>query len=362
MTVLAWTYLPRGMFALRLEAPGRAKVRLKFRMPRGWALAASVPLLAGCERVQSALDPSGSGARAIYGVWQLFFWTCTAVFIVVAAGLGWALLRSRAGGVLAAPRMPPNSSTERRLDLALQIGVGLTVAILLAFTAASYSVGTTLFYSPDSPVEVELTGHRWWWEVRYAGSGFATANEIYVPVGKPVRITLRADDVIHSFWVPNLHGKMDLIPGQTNHLVFTAEEPGIYRGQCAEFCGQQHAFMALYVVAAPAQGFARWREQQDRPAPEPANDAQQRGRDVFADNCAACHTIRGFKEEGKLAPDLTHVASRISLGAGRLPNSRGNRAGWIVDAPRLKPHVYMPSFPLQPSDLQALLDYFDTLR
>jgi cytochrome c oxidase subunit II len=341
--------------------PDRLKLR-GFTAPVRAAAAGVGALLAGCERVQSALDPSGSGAKAIYGVWQLFFWTCTAVFLVVIAGLAWALLRSRSTDTPAAPRMPPNPSTERRLDFALQIGIGLTVAILLAFTAASYSVGTTLFYSPESPLDVELTGHRWWWEARYPGSAFATANEIHVPVGKPVRITLRADDVIHSFWVPNLHGKMDLIPGQTNHLVFTAEDPGIYRGQCAEFCGQQHAFMALYVVAGPDRDFERWRQQQDRPAPEPANDAQKHGRVVFADNCAACHTIRGFKEEGKLGPDLTHVASRISIGAGRLPNSRGNRAGWIVDPQRLKPHVYMPSFPLQPSDLQALLDYFDTLR
>jgi len=311
--------------------------------------------------MQSALDPSGSGADAIYGIWHLFFWTCAGVFIVVMAGLSGALLRRRTGSLSSAPEMPPPPA-ERRLDRLLQAAVALTATILAIFTLASYSVGTTLFHSPDNAVEVELVGHRWWWEVRYAGSGFATANEIRVPVGKEVRVTLRSDDVIHSFWVPNLHGKMDLVPGQTNQLVFTADRPGTYRGQCAEFCGQQHAFMALYVLAAPEQEIGRWRERQSRPAAEPASDSEKRGRQVFADNCAVCHAIRGFKEEGKIGPDLTHVVSRLSIGAGRLPNSRGNRAGWITDAPTLKPGVYMPRFALPPEDLQALLDYIDKLQ
>jgi cytochrome c oxidase subunit 2 len=319
-------------------------------------------LLSSCSGFQSSLDPSGSGARAIHTVWQLFFWTCAAVFLVVVVGLIGAMLRGRHLPADPPPQMWPEPARERRLDRLLQVGIAISVAILLVFTLASYSVGTTLFYSPENALDVELTGHRWWWEVRYPGSGFATANEIHVPVGTPVRLTLRSEDVIHSFWVPNLHGKMDLIPGQTNRLVLTAERAGIYRGQCAEFCGQQHAFMALYVVAASEPEISRWRERENRPATEPATDVAKHGRQIFADNCAVCHTIRGFKDEGKLAPDLTHVASRLSIGAGRLPNSRGNRAGWIVDAPGLKPHVYMPSFPLPPDDLQALLDYLDTLR
>jgi cytochrome c oxidase subunit II len=333
------------------------------RAPAGKAVSAlGYLLLAGCSGAQSALDPSGSGARAIYWVWLLFFCTGTGVLAVVMAGFAGALLRRRYASADAPPTMPPAPATERRLDRLLQAAVALTVAILLMFTAASYSVGTTLFYAPRNPVEIELTGHRWWWEVRYLGSDLASANEIHVPLGKPVRLTLRSDDVIHSFWAPNLHGKMDLIPGQTNHLVFTAERAGVYRGQCAEFCGQQHAFMALYVVAAPEAEFRRWRERQERPAAEPTNDTEKHGRQVFADKCAVCHAIRGFKEEGTVGPDLTHVAGRLSIGAGRLPNTRAARAGWIVDAPQLKPNVYMPSFRLPSEDLQALLGYIDTLR
>lgn len=168
--------------------------------------------------------------------------------------------------------------------------------------------------------------------------------------------------MIHSLWMPNLHGKMDLVPGQTNRLVFAADRPGRWRGQCAEFCGLQHAFMALDVVASPPEEYRRWLAREARPAPEPNTDIEQRGRQLFAENCAVCHTIRGFRQDGKAGPDLTHPASRMSLGAGRLPNSRGGRGGWIVDAPTLKPGIHMPNFRLKSEDLQALLAYLDRLE
>jgi cytochrome c oxidase subunit 2 len=194
-------------------------------------------------------------------------------------------------------------------------------------------------------------------------SSFSTANEIHIPVGQPVELTLRSVDVIHSFWVPNLHGKKDLIPGQVNTLVLQADRPGIFRGQCAEFCGLQHANMALYVVAEPPDEFARWQERQRRPAPEPATDAARRGRDVFmASSCVLCHKIGGTMAGGVAGPDLTHVASRLSLAAGTLPNTRGHRAGWIVDPQMHKPGNNMPPNLLSPGDLQALLSYLDTLR
>jgi cytochrome c oxidase subunit 2 len=192
---------------------------------------------------------------------------------------------------------------------------------------------------------------------------FSTANEIHIPVGRPVELTLRSIDVIHSFWVPNLHGKKDLIPGQVNTLLLQADRAGVFRGQCAEFCGLQHANMALHVVAEPQEQFAKWQAQQRRPAPEPANDAQRRGREVFmASSCVLCHKIGGTMAGGVTGPDLTHVASRLSLAAGTLPNTRGHLAGWIVDPQMHKPGNNMPPNLLSPGDLQALLSYLDTLR
>jgi cytochrome c oxidase subunit 2 len=323
--------------------------------------------LGGCHGAQSALQPGGSGAAAIYQLWVLFFWVCAGVFVVVMAALVAALSRRRATSQpLTVPALDQDTPAERRLTSLLTIGTGITAAILVVFTVTSYAVGTKLFAAAENALDVELIGHRWWWEVRYpasvAGQTVTAANEIHIPAGRQVRVTLQADDVIHSLWVPNLHGKMDLIPGQTNRLVLAADHPGTFRGQCAEFCGLQHAFMALYAVAAAPDEFHRWLDHEKRSAPEPATDADKHGRDVFAENCAVCHPIRGFREDGKIGPDLTHVATRIDIGAGRLPNSRGNRAGWISDAPSLKPGVYMPPFRLQPDDLQALLGYLDTLR
>jgi cytochrome c oxidase subunit 2 len=170
-------------------------------------------------------------------------------------------------------------------------------------------------------------------------------------------------DVIHSFWVPNLHGKKDMIPGQVNTFWLQADRPGVFRGQCAEFCGFQHANMALYVVAEPEDQFARWQAQQRQPAPEPATDAQRKGRDVFmASSCVLCHAVAGTSAGGVTGPNLTHVASRLSLAAGTLPNTRGHLAGWIVDPQLQKPGNNMPPNLLSPHELQALLSYLETLR
>jgi cytochrome c oxidase subunit II len=176
-------------------------------------------------------------------------------------------------------------------------------------------------------------------------------------------LTLRSVDVIHSFWVPNLQGKKDLIPGRVNTLYLQADRPGVFRGQCAEFCGLQHAHMALHVVAESEDDFAHWQEQQRRAAPEPATEEQRRGRDVFLSNsCVLCHAINGTSAGGVTGPNLTHVASRISLAAGTLPNTRGHLAGWIVDPQLRKPGNNMPPNLLRGNDLQSLLSYLETLR
>jgi cytochrome c oxidase subunit 2 len=334
----------------------------------GAASGVAVSLLDGCTGMQSALDPAGRGAEAIGGIWWLFFWVCVAVTVLVGAGLAWALLHRLHAPLPVAPAAHPDPAGERRIGRVVGVATAVTVAVLVALTAATFSVAHALFAeNGDGAYTIELTGHQWWWEVRYLAAqpsdSFVTANEIHVPVGETVRLVLRSNDVIHSFWVPNLHGKKDLIPGQVNIFYLTADRPGTYRGQCAEFCGAQHAFMALYVVAEPKPQFARWLEHQRESAREPTTDEQKRGQQVFLGGpCAMCHAVQGTPAGALTGPDLTHVASRLSIGAGRLPNTRGHRAGWILDAQTQKPGNLMPPIVLAPNDLQALLSYIDILE
>jgi cytochrome c oxidase subunit 2 len=308
-------------------------------------------------------------AQAIHGVWRLLFWVCAAVFVLVLAALLWATLRRRGGFTeYTAPEIHLDWGTERRMSRVVGTALAATIFVLIAFTLSSYSVGRSLFsYAGDGIVSVEVIGHQWWWEVRYQdavpSNSFITANEIHIPVGETVKITLRSDDVIHSFWVPNLHGKKDLVPGQRNIFYVAADRAGTFRGQCAEFCGLQHAHMALYVVAEPKDEFAKWQEKQRQPAEEPQTDEQKRGQQVFlAGPCAMCHAIQGTTAGATMGPNLTHLVSRRSIGAGRLPNTRGHRAGWIVDPQTQKPGINMPPIILPPDDLQALLSYLDMLQ
>jgi cytochrome c oxidase subunit II len=214
---------------------------------------------------------------------------------------------------------------------------------------------------------VKITGSQWWWEIEYVDSAssrrLVTANELHIPVGAPIRIELAARDVIHSFWVPRLHGKLDMVPGHRNVMWLRADSAGVYRGQCAEFCGHQHAKMALTVVAEPREAFDAWLNHQLQPAPPPATTDQIRGREVFeSSTCLMCHTIRGTSAAASTGPDLTHLASRGTIAAGTLPNTRGNLGGWITDPHSIKPGVKMPANSLSPDDLHALLSYLESLR
>jgi len=227
---------------------------------------------------------------------------------------------------------------------------------------------------------VQVIGYQWWWEIRYPNFGnFATANEIHVPVGRPIRLVLETKDVNHSFWVPQVMGKMDLIAGKVNVTWMQADRPGIYRGQCAEYCGAQHANMALYVVAQPESGFQSWLATERRGAAPPSTAILARGRQVFLTApCVACHTIRGVNQARPIGgvfqfgqnepftavygPDLTDFGSRISIGAGAAPNTRGNLGGWIVDSQAIKPGNRMPPIQLSGPDLQALIAYLESLK
>ena len=278
--------------------------------------------------MQSALDPAGQQAADISWLWWLIFGVCTAIYVLVMGG-------ARGCAVAAAPAAgaPPDTATGReRPDTAVswRAASAVTVAILLVFLVATIRSTARCSPPPTAPRStIEVTGHQWWWEVRVPGPGAEQRSSHRQrnphPGRQTVRLTLRSPDVIHSFWVPNLAGKRDLIPGQTNYIWITAERPGTYRGQCAEFCGLQHAHMALYVTVEDRPAFERWQEQQRQPAPSPTTPEAQRGLEVFLSGpCVMCHTIRGTTAGATTGPDLTHVASRPSIGAGRLPNTRGH--------------------------------------
>jgi cytochrome c oxidase subunit II len=290
---------------------------------------------------------------------------CTAVWVAVAVALFLALFRRDRRPIEA----PPTDGEPRKVRAISYAMVG-TVVILLVFLVYSVAIGNRISKLPGEDrgsITVEVIGHQWWWEVRYvddqASLTFTTANELRIPVGRPVILHLKSRDVIHSFWVPNLHGKMDLVPGRTNITWIQADEPGVFRGQCGEFCGLQHAKMAFMVVAEPVEEFEAWREAYRRPAPPPADAVALRGEEVFMQaQCSMCHTIRGTGAWGRVGPDLTRIGARRTIAAGTLSNTRGNMGGWVLDPQQIKPGNFMPPTTLDPDSLQALLVYLESLK
>jgi cytochrome c oxidase subunit 2 len=329
--------------------------------------AAGLVAAAGCRGAlnQSALEPAGPQAQKIADLWWFAFWVAAGVYVLTIGTLLWAAWRARrrerAGEPLAA-------DADRRMRRGVTGAIAASVVILLVFLVYDMSVGRTLSPVPTKhPITIEVTGRQWWWEVQYADTSahgrFTTANEIHVPVGEPVLLILTSQDVIHSVWVPNLAGKKDLIPGYNQTVWFQADTPGVYRGQCAEFCGHQHAKMALLVIAEPPDQYRRWVQQSRQPAPTPADPVAHHGQQVFlTQTCVMCHAIQGTPAGSRNGPDLTHVGSRLTLAAGTIPNTRGNLAGWIVDPQRIKPGTHMPPNMLAPKDLEALLTYLQSLK
>ncbi|HEY0875167.1 MAG TPA: cytochrome c oxidase subunit II [Vicinamibacterales bacterium] len=310
--------------------------------------------------IQSALHPAGPQAASISNLWWLMFWTCTAVYVVVIGVLVVAI--SRRG------REPLGPTSERHLLRSVVGATALTVVILFGLLFASVATGRAVAsLGSAEALVIEVTGNQWWWDVTYDNPNpslrVRTANELHIPTGRQIRVQLSSNDVIHSFWVPNLHGKMDLIPGRQTALWLQVDTPGIYRGQCAEYCGLQHAHMALTVVAESPGDFERWIVGQRQPAPDPSNSEQQRGRDIVERGpCAMCHAVSGTAAGGRTAPDLTHFATRSTIAAGVAPNTPGYLAGWIADPQHLKPGSRMPATGLSGEDLQAVLAYLETLR
>jgi len=319
---------------------------------------------AGCSGWQSALDPHGFPALTLNALIWFIVVVCTAVWLLVMLVLAHALWRWRP------ERAEPfaiDAGIEHRMTIVVTGAIVLTALIVTSFCIASFLTTRALVNADRDALVIRVRGYQWWWEITYLHHSpdqvFTTANEIHIPVGRPVRVELAAADVIHSFWVPSLAGKQDLIPGRANAIMFSAERAGVYRGQCAEFCGLQHAHMALLVIAEEPAQFEMWQETQLATSSAPVDEEQRHGQQVFlAKACAACHAVRGTAAAGTLGPDLTHIGSRRTIAAGVFENTRGSLAAWIADPQTIKPGNNMPMIPLTPDELKAVSAYMVSLK
>jgi cytochrome c oxidase subunit II len=325
----------------------------------GW-----VPLaLAACDGgPQRATDPAGPGSQALWDLIVVFVAVTTLPAAVFIAALLVASLRRRK----ARHDLPPKP--RREAIVILGAGGGFAALVVTALMLVSFDASRAIMAPPSDPtLTVEVTGHMFWWEVHYPEHGVRTANELHIPKGEPVRVRLDSLDVIHSFWVPQLHGKLDMIPGRTHEMWLQADRTGEFRGQCAEFCGVQHALMAFLVVSEEPGDFAAWLDAQGemQGRREPGTLAA-RGEQVFVEQrCHVCHAVRGafeVRDVGTPGPDLTHFASRRTLGAATMRLTRDNLRDWIRDPHRRKPGVRMPPTRLSEADMNALLAYLEGLR
>ena len=333
---------------------------------------ALILFLSGCGGgVQSALNPTGPQALNVSKLWWLMFYVCGLVFVLVLVVTCVAFLRrgERTASMDNNPVLHPPEHSEARKRYIVISATAVTIVILFVFLIESFFIGRgmTAELSRKQGISIELTGHQWWWEVRYlnvdASNIFTTANEIHIPVGVPVSFTLKSTDVIHSFWVPNLSGKKDLIPGKVATIWLQADQPGLYRGQCAEYCGHQHAHMALLVIAEPEQQFEDWTRNQIQSAPAPGSEAQKRGQQVFlSSTCVMCHAIGGTPAGSVFGPNLTHVGSRQTIAAATMTNTRDHLSQWVTNSQVVKPGNRMPPNNLSSDDLQAVLDYLQSLK
>jgi cytochrome c oxidase subunit II len=301
----------------------------------------------------SALHPAGPEAQALADLMWVLFAGAAAILAVVVVLAAYAVYRR----------------PDRRLRVggtAIIVAGGLVLPVIMLSALLVYGVGLTRERRADASdaLRIDITAYMWWWEVRYAGEEVVTANEIYIPAGRPIVISLTSADVIHAFWVPSLAGKVDVFPGRTTRLPLRAERPGRYHGQCAEFCGAQHALMALDFVAQEPAAFERWLENQRQAARAPGTPVAAAGRGAFlAHGCGNCHGVRGVSDPRVNAPDLTHVASRAWLGGGALRNSRANLLAWIAQGEAVKPERAMPSYGHLPREtLDALAEYLAGLE
>ena len=334
--------------------------RVRQALPRPAVLrllsCAGVLSLAGCDGLQSALAPAGRSAEQIA---ELFWWMAGGAAVIWVAVIGLAVYSIRT-----------DHGADRRTAAWYIIGGGAVVPTVVLTVLLVYGLSMLpelVAPAPEGSLRIAVSGEQWWWRVQYLppeGPEFPLANEIHLPVGEPVEFELTSPDVIHSFWIPSLGGKMDMIPGRQTRLALVPTQTGVFRGACAEYCGGSHALMNFYVVVQEQEEYERWLARQTEPAQDPADPLAQRGRELFlANGCGACHTIRGTPADGLVGPDLTHVGGRLSLGAGILPNEPDAFVRWISHTDAVKPDVHMPTFGMLPAeDLRALAAYLDGLE
>jgi len=322
----------------------------------GWYYAGVALLLfvSGCG-VQS-LDPAGPAAAAIANLW----WVMFALSVIIFAGV----LAALAVGIWGRRDDPEGRRERVGRHLVVIGGVLVPGVVILGLMAYNTYVTVDLEEPPTTPaLTIRVRSNQWWWHVHYPEQDVTTANEIHIPAGQSVMLELTSDDVIHAFWVPQLQGKRDLMPDHVGRLWLQADEPGTYRGRCAEFCGRQHAKMEFLVIAHEPEAFQTWLEERQAPRPDPVDDQATRGQEVFSEyGCGDCHRIRGTEATGDVGPDLTSLATRRELGAGTLPNTREHLADWVVDSQQFKPGNLMPPVPMPDEDLRDLLAYLETLR
>jgi cytochrome c oxidase subunit 2 len=330
--------------------------------------------LSGCASrfsSESALNPAGPQAERIALLFWVFLGVGVVVWLVVMLFLALALSRKQQDEQTPpAPNLTPSIGRDRRLHFTIGSFVAATVLVLLVLMIGEFATAraTHLFgESPKNPISIQITGHQWWWEIEYQdgvpSNIITTANELVIPVGRPVEIKLQSQDVIHSFWAPNLHGKKDLVPGHPANLWLQADHIGMYWGECAEFCGYQHAQMRLAIKVVSPQDFDVWLTESRKPARAPLTDSEKRGREVFlSSSCVLCHHISGIGAYGHVGPNLTHVGSHALIAAGALDHTRQNLHAWLADPQAIKPGSQMPQTKLSTEAIQALTEYLESLK
>jgi cytochrome c oxidase subunit II len=327
---------------------------------RAAAIVATAAVIGGCGR-QSILTTRSKPAHDIALLWWWMLAAATVVFLGAMALLVVAWWRRDRPGL---PFFGEREDLSQGMVLVFGIVVPLVVLVALFGVSDVYLVGQTAPPNPRSTrMTINVIGHQWWWEVRYGGGRVTTANEIHIPVGTRVNVVATTADVIHSFWVPALNRKIDMVPGMRNRVLLYASKPGEYRGQCSQFCGVQHANMGLEVFAQRPAAFRAWLAAQQRPAVTPTSGRAAAGHTLFMNaQCASCHTIAGTPAQGTVGPNLTHVASRTALAANEIPNTPSRLAAWIRDPQKIKPGDRMPDLGLSSPQIADLVAYLEQLR